>query len=684
MTLSLFDANSNVPDLERERAAWLRAELQRHDVLYYVESRPEISDEAYDTLYRELVDLEAGYPELVTPDSPTQRVGGQPTKAFASVAHVTPMLSLANTYSRAEVEDFDKRVRESLGVDAVAYTCELKIDGLALSLTYHDGLLVRAATRGDGDRGDDVTANVRTISSVPLRLLPATLNGAPLLNCEVRGEVFLMVEDFLRLNEAVVAEGEEPYANPRNLASGTLKQKDPQHVAKRPLQFTAYWMQAASGRIDTQLDTYHMLGRLGFRTGTSVERVDSVDGIMAFIDKWEVGRNTLPFQIDGVVVKVDAVWHQEALGFVARAPRWAIAYKFRAEQATTILQDITLQVGRTGAVTPVAELHPTLLAGSTISRATLHNADFIRELDLRIGDTVTIEKGGDVIPKVVAAVLDKRPLQATLWHMPTVCPCPEQSVLHHPEGEAAWYCDHASCPWQLRRRLQHFASRNAMDIDGLGERTIDQFVEARMLTSIEDVYQLPMQREKILSLERWAPKSYDRLVEGIAASTQRPWPRVLFALGIRFVGEGVAKVLCRRFPTVDALMSATLDELTAVHEVGDRIAGSVVDFFSDPANVQLIETLRSAGVQLKAEVAVPIAGSVLTGKVFVLTGELVQQTRKQAEDAIEQRGGRVSGSVSKKTSYVVAGANAGSKLTKAQELGIPVVTEDEFLAMLQA
>lgn len=681
MTLSLFDAPDGREALA-ERAALLRSEILRHDHLYYVEATPEISDEAYDALFRELCDIEAAHPELVTPDTPTQRVGGMPTKQFATVEHAVPMLSLANTYSRQEVEDFDRRVRSALDVDHVVYTCELKIDGLAMSLTYRNGVLVRAATRGDGERGDDVTANVRTIRSVPLRLSPVMFTGAPLLDIEVRGEVFMGIDDFTRLNEEVVESGEKPYANPRNLASGTLKQKDPRLVAKRPLRFTAYWLQAESLRIPSQFAAHTMLSQLGFATGAATEQVSSVDGIMAFIDRWSVERHTLPFQIDGVVVKVDDVQLQDELGSVARAPRWAIAYKFKAEQATTKLLDITLQVGRTGAVTPVAELQPTPLAGSTISRATLHNEDFVRELDLRIGDTVTIEKGGDVIPKVTAVVIEQRPHDAQPWHMSPTCPCPERSTLHKPDGEAAWYCDHAACPWQIRRRLQHFASRDAMNIDGLGERTIDQFVDAGLLHSIADIYTLPTQRANILELDRWAPKSVDRLVEGLAASTLQPWHKVLFALGIRFVGEGVAKILCKAFPSVDALMAATKEELVAVHEIGDRIAESVLDFFADTSNRGLIEALRAAGLQLSAAVDLSQASQHLEGKTFVVTGTLTTMTRTQAEEAIERHGGKVAGSVSKRTTYVVAGESAGSKLAKAQELGIPVLDEEAFYVLL--
>lgn len=669
---SLFDS----PSGEEQRAKELRDQIRRHDALYYVEAQPEITDREYDALMEELQLIERLNPELLTIDSPTQRVGGAPVGEFQTVAHAVPMLSLANTYSAEDVEDFDRRVKEGLGISNPSYVCELKYDGVAMSLTYTDGLLTLGATRGDGQTGDAVTANVRTIRSIPLQLQSDTIR-----NATVRGEVYMRNETFIEINRKAIESNEKTYANPRNLTAGTLKQKDSKAVARRELQFVAYWLDAPDVRQTRHSENLHLLGTLGFTTGTANHVCTSVNEVMSFIHEWDAKRHQLPFQIDGIVIKVDSLVHQDELGAVARSPRWAIAYKYEALKAQTILNGITLQVGRTGVVTPVAELAPTLLAGSTISRATLHNEDFVHDLGLHIGDTVVIEKGGDVIPKVSAVVESLRQEDSLPWQMPHTCPCPLNSVLHRPDGEVNWYCDDSACPWQLRRRLQHFVSRDAMDIEGLGEKAVDQFVDAQLLTSIPDIYQLPQRRDEILALERWAPKSFDKLSEGIASSTKQSYARVLFALGIRFVGEGVAKVLSRAFPSIDQLQQATHDQLTAVHEIGAAIASSVVDFFNDNDNLELIDALRRAGVTLVAEI-VATTSQEFAGKTIVLTGELLTMTRREAEEMIEARGGKASGSVSKKTSFVVAGANAGSKRTKAEELGVSVITEDEFRSLL--
>lgn len=672
MMMSLFDSPSN----PQQRASELREAIRRHDQLYYNDAQPEISDREYDALLTELQRIERDHPELLTPDSPTQRVGVAPIGEFRTVTHAVPMLSLANTYSAEEVQDFDRRVREGLGIENPVYVCELKYDGVAMSLTYTNGVLALAATRGDGQSGDDVTANVRTIRSVPLRLTTAEI-----ANATVRGEVYMLTDTFTEINRRAELAGEKSYANPRNLTAGTLKQKDSKAVAKRQLEFVAYWLDTPDMPLVSHSDNVVMLRRSGFAIGEATRTCTSIDDVMRFIEEWDERRFELPFQIDGIVIKVDSLRYQDELGAVARSPRWAIAYKYEAKKAQTTLSDITLQVGRTGVVTPVAELQPTLLAGSTIARATLHNEDFVHELDLRIGDTVVIEKGGDVIPKVSAVVLAMRPHDSQPWHMPHTCPCPRRSHLHRPEGEVNWYCDDVVCPWQIRRRLQHFASRDAMDIEGLGEKAIDQFVDAGLLTSIADIYRLPERRDEILSLDRWAPKSYDKLVAGIAKSTEQPYARVLFALGIRFVGEGVAKILARAFPSIEELRSASLDQLVRVHEVGDAIATSVREFFDDDDNNELIELLKAAGICV-VSLSTVHTSQEFVGKTFVLTGELLTMTRKEAEENIEARGGKASGSVSKKTSYLVAGANAGSKLAKANELGVPVITEEEFRSLL--
>lgn len=694
---------------ERElqhRINHLRSEIRRHDHLYYVEARPVISDREYDALLHELQQIEQQHPELVTPDSPTQRVSGTPIGTFETVVHQVPMLSLQNTYSREEVEDFDRRVRAALEGTVPEYVCELKVDGVAMSLIYENNTLTRAVTRGDGVRGDVVTQNIRTIRSIPLVIDAKSSNSQQLTaslfeddgrrttdvegrrtpdagRLEVRGEIYMLDADFVKLNEQALERGEKPYANPRNTTAGTLKQKDAREVAKRPLQFVAYWLLEGGehDRTETHARNIERLKKMGFPIGRDVRVCATIDEVMNYINEWEEKRDTLPFQIDGVVIKVNALRQQDELGAVARSPRWAIAYKYEAKKATTILRDITLQVGRTGVVTPVAELEPTFLAGSTISRATLHNEDYVRELDLRIGDTVQIEKGGDVIPKVSAVVIEKRPADAVEWHMPSHCPCSHHSPLHRPEGEANYYCTHGACPWQVRRRLEHFAGRDAMDIEGLGEKAIDQFVDAGLLTNIADIYDLLNKEAQILQLERWAPKSVEKLFNGINKSTQQPFERVLFALGIRFVGEGVAKILTRAFPTIDALTNATHEDLTNVNEIGDAIAASVVEFFDDPSELDIIARLRNAGLQFE-RVGGEQLPQTFAGMTFVLTGELTTMTRREAQELIEARGGKAAGSVSKKTTYVVAGEAAGSKLTKAQELGIQVLSEEEFRQLL--
>jgi DNA ligase (NAD+) len=676
--LSLFDAASEPGSTDRaERAAQLRELIRHHDVLYYQHAQPEITDRAYDALLQELIDLETAHPELRTIDSPTQRVGGAPIADFATVEHRTPMLSLANSYTREEVLDFDRRVREGLGIDSVSYVCELKYDGVAMSLTYENGVLVMGATRGDGERGDDVTANVRTIRSIPLSLATSDIR-----NAVVRGEVYMLEKTFLEINQRAEEAGDKLYANPRNLTAGTLKQKDSAMAASRKLEFVAYYLETSDRTITTHADSITTLAEMGFVTGRSVQTCATIDEVLQFIDRWDSERDTLPFQMEGIVVKVNTIAHQRELGAVARSPRWAFAYKYEAQKARTTLLDITLQVGRTGVVTPVAELQPTLLAGSTISRATLHNEDFVQELGLCVGDTVVIEKGGDVIPKVSGVDTSARADDAQPWSMPHHCPCPRNAALHRPEGEANWYCDDGQCPWQLRRRLEHFASRDAMDIDGLGERAIDQFITAGLLTSIADIYTLAERRDDILQLDRWAPKSVDRLLAGIEASKNQPYARVLFALGIRFVGEGVAKILARAFPSIDMLLAATHEQLTSVHEIGSAIAASVIEFAADPAARALVANLRAAGLQVEGQ-APTLLSNAFEGKTFVVTGELTSMSRNEAHSAIEARGGKAAGSVSKKTTYVVAGANAGSKLAKATELGVPVLDEDAFRSLLE-
>nr|BAL56002.1 NAD-dependent DNA ligase [uncultured Bacteroidetes bacterium] len=667
----------------RQRIEELRSLIRKYDYAYYVQAQPLISDRDYDRLFAELVELEQRYPDLVTPDSPSQRVGGQPLEEFAHVQHRTPMLSLANTYTRQEVLDFDRRIRQALGQEPYQYCCELKFDGVAVSLRYEGGRFVLGATRGDGTVGDDITANLRTIRSLPLVAQPVAVENVVLSDFEVRGEVYMLRRDFEQLNRQRIAEGEKPFANPRNLTAGTLKLLDPRQVAQRPLQLVCYYLDSDQVRLRRQSSNLELLGAMGFPTSPHWLLCATIEEVFAFIDEWETRRRQLPFDIDGIVVKLDDLEQQRRLGTVARSPRWAIAYKYEAEQARTILKDIVLQVGRTGVVTPVAELEPVFLAGSTVSRATLHNAAYIEQLDVRIGDTVYVEKGGEVIPKIVGVDLDARPADSKPWQMPRHCPCPHRSRLHRPAGEVNYYCESPACPWQIRRRIEHFASRDAMDIEGLGEKVVAELVEAGFLETIADIYDLASKRDQLVGRPGWGTKRVENLLAAIEASKAQPFHRVLYALGIRHVGEVTAKLLAEHFGSLDALCRATMDELQAIPEIGPRIADSICTFCNDPEERQLIARLRKAGLAFSAERQSKQSQQPLAGKTFVFTGELDSMTRTQAEELVESLGGRATSSVSKSTSYVVVGHMPGSKFTKAQQLGIPILSERDFLELLR-
>lgn len=680
-----MDKDTSTPTISIEkRAAELREQIRKHDYHYYVEAEPVISDREYDLLLEELVSIEKQHPEFVTPDSPSHRVGGEPLKVFPTVQHKIQMLSLANTYTREEIQDFNRRVEEGLEGEKYSVITELKYDGVAVSLRYQNGIFEIGSTRGDGVTGDDITNNIRTIRSIPLRINPVTVNGVQLLNFEVRGEVFILKDDFLTINSEREERGEKLYANPRNLAAGTLKQLDSREVAKRPLSIVCYYLYSEDVKLSSHSENLSILKQMGFPVSPVVEECFSIDEIFEYINKWELQRESLPFFIDGIVLKVNSMRQQDILGSIARSPKWAIAYKYESAKARTILNGISFQVGRTGVVTPVAELNPVFLAGSTVSRATLHNSDYIENLDVRVGDTVIVEKGGDVIPKVSGYVPEMRPEHSIPFVFPTTCPCPHNSELHRPEGEANYYCNHAECPWQIRRKISHFASRDAMDIEGLGEKVVEQLVELGLLRTIADIYDLHHHRDALLQLDRWGVKSVDNLLSAIELSKQKPFSRVLFSIGIRFVGEGGAKILAKAFLTVDALIEATIEDLTNVPEIGGRIAASVVDFFHDESEMGIVQRLRDAGLQFElSETERAGISKALEGKTFVITGELETMSRKSAGDAIEQRGGKVSGSVSKKTSYVVVGANPGSKFDKAQELGVTILSESEFLSVLE-
>jgi len=648
----------------RRRAEELAREIRRHDRLYFVEASPVVSDFEYDALVKELEALETAFPELRTPDSPTQRVGGEPLDGFASVTHAVPMLSLANTYAADELREFDRRVREGLPGEAVRYHAELKFDGVAVSVRYRDGKLERGATRGDGRVGDDVTGNLRTIRSLPLRID----DDRPL---EVRGEVLMERAEFDALNARREAEGLETYANPRNTTAGTLKQLDPRVVATRKLRFFAYQV-LAPGALGFEAHSASMawLDELGFPVSRDRALFDDVDALLDFVESWRERRRGLPYETDGMVIKVDAIRQQERLGATSKAPRWAIAYKFPAAGEPTLLRGIKVQIGRTGIATPVAELDPVLVAGSTVSRATLHNLDEIRRKDLRVGDTVRVEKGGDVIPKVTGVVLEKRPRDARPWRFPTKCPvC--STLLVRDEDEVAYRCVNVACPAQVEGRIEHFAGRGAMDIEGLGTKLIAQLVGKGLVHDVGDLYSLAF--DDVLALDRMGELSTRNLLEGLEKSKERAFHRVLYAVGIRHVGAHVARVLADAVGSLEALEQASVESLSEIHEIGATVAASVVEFLGREESRTLFDKLRRAGLRLAEDR--DAARRPLAGLTFVLTGTLAGLTRNQAADLLRERGARVAGSVSRNTDFVVAGEDAGSKLKKARDLGVRILDE---------
>ncbi len=662
-------------DLERikEKIEDLREKIRYHNYRYYVLDSPEISDYEYDTLMEGLQKLEDEYPELITPDSPTQRVGAEPIEAFGTVSHRVPMLSLNNSYSTQELVTFDVRVRRALNIDVVEYVVELKIDGLAISLIYEDGRLIRGATRGDGLVGEDVTHNLRTIRSVPLRL---TKN----LNIDVRGEVYMPKPDFQRLNAQREALGEELFANPRNAAAGSLRQLDPRITASRPLDIFLYGI----GYIEELDLTSHMevlnfLKEAGFPVNPHSKMARGISEVISFCEDWNHAREELPYDIDGVVVKVNSLEYQTSLGSTAKGPRWAIAYKFPPKQAKTQVKDIIIQVGRTGALTPLAILEPVELAGSTISKATLHNESYIHEKDIRIGDMVIIQKAGDIIPEVVQVVLEERKGDRGQFTMPDVCPVCGGDVAKEP-GEAVARCLNVSCKAKLREALKHFASRNAMDIEGLGPSTIEQLISSELVRGAGDLYTLT--EDELLELERMGKKSAGNLLRAIAESKERGLARLLTGLGIRHVGKESAELLAKHFKSMDALREASLEDLTGIPEIGAVIANSIISFFKEDANLALLEKLKLAGVKMGEDTLREPSDALLSGKSFVLTGKLETMTRGQAEELIKSRGGKVSAGVSKKTDYVVVGSDPGSKYQKALQLGVTILNEEEFSAFL--
>jgi len=650
----------------------LRDELRRHEYLYYVLDKPEIADAEYDALMRSLQALEERYPESVTPDSPTQRVGGKPREGFVKVRHRSPMLSLDNALNEGELRDFDRRVRELLGGEPFQYVTELKLDGLSMAAHYRHGLFEQAVTRGDGSVGEDVTENARTIRSLPLRA-PTHVESF-----EVRGETVMNRRAFERLNAEREERGLSRFANPRNAAAGSLRVLEPQVTASRRLDyFTYFLLENGQPARSSHWESLAELKRLGFKVNAHNRLCADVEEVLAFCAQWEARREELPYEIDGVVVKVDSVAQQRALGYTAKAPRWAIAYKYPARQAKTVVEGIEVQVGRTGALTPVAHLTPVTVSGVTVSRATLHNEDEIERLGLQIGDEVVIERSGDVIPKVVRVSVqgsNRRP-----FHMPSHCPVCGGKVVRE-EGESASRCINTNCSARLKESILHFASRGVMNIDGMGEALVDQLVDRGVVHGVADIYDLTA--EKLMSLERMGAKSAGNVLKNIERSKSNPLPRVLGALGIRFVGERTAVFLAEAFGSLDAIAKAGLDDLQQAEEVGPKVAESIYQFFHEPHNQELVEKLRAAGLEFRHETTRP-AGGPLKGLTFVLTGTLPTLSRDDAKELIERAGGKVSSSVSKKTSYVVAGKDPGSKFEKAIQLGIPVVDEKQLLDLIR-
>jgi DNA ligase (NAD+) len=657
-----------------QRIVALRRAIDKHNRLYYQEAAPEISDEEYDALLRELVGLETAHPQFVTADSPTQRVGGTADAAFPAVRHRVPMLSLDNTYNVDEVRAFDTRITGLLAGVAPAYVVEPKLDGVAVSVHYERGKFVRAVTRGDGTQGDDITRNVATLRSLPAQV------HTPWERCEVRGEIYMPLADFHAFNAARAAAGEKTFANPRNLTAGSLKLLDATLVADRPLEICVYHLVDAERLgMATHWDVLLALAAAGLPVNPHNVRCAGLEAALAALAALEAKRDALPYQTDGAVIKVDALSQQRELGATAKSPRWAIAFKFAAPRAETRLQAIRLQVGRTGSITPVADLEPVWLQGTTISHATLHNRDEIERLDVRIGDVVVLERGGEVIPKIVGVRTDQRRGRERRFVFPARCPSCDEPLVESAE-EVAVRCENPSCPQQLERRLEHFASRNAMDIAGLGSQNVKLLLQTKLVHSFADLYRLGA--EELAELERFADKSAQNLVAAIAASKRRPWRNKLFALGIRHVGLQGAAVLASRYADLDALLQATAEELQLLEDVGPRVAASIVDFLHQPRTAALLAELRDLGVLVPGPER-RSAGDTLGGKTFVLTGTLAALTRSEAQAAIEARGGRVASSVSKKTDYVVAGESPGAKLEQANKLGLTVLGEAEFAALLR-
>lgn len=660
----------------QEEIERLRSLLRSYGEAYYDEDAPVVSDAVYDATMQQLLELEKEHPELVTPDSPTQRVGGKPLEQFEKVVHTSPMLSLSNAFSADDLRRFDERVREALGTEPT-YVCELKIDGLAISLTYENGRFVLGSTRGDGKVGEDITSNLRTIRTIPLTL---PTNDS----FEVRGEAYMPKRAFERLNEGRLAREKALFANPRNAAAGSLRQLDPKIAASRQLAVFIYALgeRGTLDTIETHEEALNHLESLGFPMNDERRTYHSIEEVIEYVDRWTLERNDLPYEIDGIVVKVDRFEDQEQIGYTAKSPKWSIAYKFPAEEVTTTVRSIELSIGRTGVVTPTANLDPVLVAGSTVQRATLHNEDYIREKDIRIGDRVILRKAGDIIPEIVAPLVEERTGEEEIFYMPTHCPACEAELVKI-EEEVALRCVNPSCSAQMREAIIHFASRHAMNIEGLGERVAAQLFDEGLVHHVADLYELT--KEQLLTLERMGEKSATNLLEAIERSKSNSMEKLLFGLGIRFVGEKVATILSAHFRSMDALMKATEEELVTIDEIGEKVASSITLYFSKEEVVQLIEHLRTVGVQMTYDGPLidETVETVFSGATVVLTGKLEQFTRKEAQQHIEHLGGKVTSSVSKNTTFVVAGEAAGSKRTRAEQLNVPIWSETDLIEALK-
>jgi len=663
----------------KKRIEALSSELRQHNYNYYVLAMPTITDLEFDKKLEELIDLETQFPELIDPDSPTQNVGGFITKEFKTVRHRWPMLSLGNTYNEQELLDFDERIKKAIG-DNFEYVCELKFDGLSMSLTYKNGKLAQAVTRGDGTQGDEVTTNVKTIRSIPKKLPESNYPD----DFEIRGEVFMHLKAFERLNDERIENGEPPYANPRNFASGTIKLQDSAEVAKRPLDSFMYFLYTEKQLFKTHWESLQAVKKWGFPVNDESKLCANIKEVLQFISEWENKRFNLSYDIDGIVIKVNNYSQQQELGFTAKSPRWAIAYKYKAERVETELLSVSYQVGRTGAVTPVANLKPILLAGTTVKRATLHNANEIVRLDLHEGDSVYVEKGGEIIPKIITVNLEKRKPDAKPIVYCTTCPdC--NTPLERKEGEAAFYCPNdEGCPTQIVGKMQHFTGRKVMDIDGLGDETIETLYQKGFIKHISDIYELCNRADQLKTMERFGEKSITNMLDGIEKSKLMPFDRVLFGLGIRYVGATVAKKLTAHFKTIDNLMAASFEELNAVEEIGERIAHSIIEYFADEKHREEIEKLKAHGLQFVAEEKeVTLQSEKLLDKTFIISGTFEKYSRDELKDIIEQNGGKILSSISAKLNYLVAGDNMGpAKLEKATKLNIPIISDEELMVMI--